>query len=73
MFVEVTSMRVHLRIALYRAEKVEARLVEACRLIAALVENDPNDDAADGVTVYAVWRREAIAFARDKTGPDASS
>ena len=28
-------------------------------LVRCLLDNDPNDDAADGVTVLEVWRREA--------------
>jgi hypothetical protein len=28
-------------------------------LIRVLLENDPNDDAADGVSVLDVWRKEA--------------
>ena len=41
---------------------------EARRLIAALVINDPNDDAADGVTVYAVWKQDAERFLRGQNG-----
>ena len=33
-------------------------------LIATFVNNDPNDDAADGVTVYAVWKKDAERFLR---------
>lgn len=28
--------------------------------IRCLIENDPNDDAADGVSVLDVWRRQAL-------------
>ena len=31
------------------------------RLVQCLIDNDPDDDAADGVTVLDVWRKEARA------------
>lgn len=34
----------------------------ARELIRCLVENDPNDDAADAVTVFDVWRQQARDF-----------
>jgi hypothetical protein len=32
---------------------------ELHRLVVCLLENDPSDDAADGVTVLQAWRKEA--------------
>jgi hypothetical protein len=37
-----------------RAENERLRV-----LVHALIDSDPNDDAADGVTVLEVWRKEA--------------
>jgi hypothetical protein len=39
--------------------QMAAELFELRRLVHALLENDPNDMAADGVTVLDVWRKEA--------------
>ena len=41
---------------------------EARRLIAALVSNDPNDNAAPGAISYAVWKQEAERFLRGQGG-----
>lgn len=35
---------------------------EAIKLIECLVQNDPNGDAADAVTVYQVWKNGAEQF-----------
>ena len=51
-----------------RAESAEARLAELAEteaklrdLVQTLIDNDPNDMAADGVTVLDVWRNAALA------------
>jgi hypothetical protein len=63
----------------YTRDDVEAnaRLIAAAPTLAALVQtlldNDPNDMAADGVTVLDVWRKEACAalsLARDHPTPE---
>ena len=46
------------------AARVFAERDEARNIIATLVNNDPNDDAADGVSVYAVWKKDAERFLR---------
>lgn len=43
-----------------RAEAAESSLATARQLIQTLLDNDPNDMAADGVTVFDVWRMEAL-------------
>jgi hypothetical protein len=37
-------------------------------LVRCLVENDPDDDAADGVTVLDVWRKDAVRALKEKAG-----
>ena len=46
------------------AARVFAERDQARCLMATFVNNDPNDDAADGVTVYAVWKKDAERFLR---------
>lgn len=43
-------------------ETLRAALQEARDIITCLVENDPNDYAADAVTVLQVWRKDAVDF-----------
>ena len=40
-------------------EALQKRVAELKRLVEILVENDPDDMAADAVTVLDVWRKEA--------------
>lgn len=42
-------------------EAAEARVVGLAGLVQVLLDNDPDDDAADGVSVLDVWRKEARA------------
>ncbi len=50
-----------------RADAGEAHAGELARLVQVLLDNDPNDDAADAVTVLDVWRKEArTTLARTK-------
>jgi hypothetical protein len=41
-------------------------------LVQVLIDNDPNDDAADAVTVLDVWRKEAKAALQHNEGKDAN-
>jgi hypothetical protein len=43
----------------YEVKEWQAREAKLTRLVEILVENDPNDMAADAVTVLDVWRKEA--------------
>jgi hypothetical protein len=52
-------------------ERVRARGAELGRLVRYLLENDPNDSAADGVTVLDVWRKAARAALPTEGGDDA--
>jgi hypothetical protein len=38
-------------------DRIEINMLR--KLVRTLIENDPNDDAADSVTVLEVWRQEA--------------
>lgn len=40
-------------------ETAEARIAELEALVQTLIDNDPDDMAADGVTVLDVWRKDA--------------
>ena len=46
-------------------DKTRANYDKARDIIATFVNNDPNDDAADGVTVFAVCQRDAARFLLD--------
>lgn len=53
--------------AAFEAEQTEkwemaARLAAAEALIQTLIDNNPDDDAADAVTVYQVWLKDARRF-----------
>lgn len=50
--VEIAKLVNELRDARAENERLRA-------LVQALLDNDPDDDAADGVTVLEVWRKEA--------------
>ena len=52
------------RVAELEAEtkELQARATKLTRLVEILVENDPEDMAADAVTVLDVWRKEAREF-----------
>jgi hypothetical protein len=39
-------------------------------LVQALLDNDPDDMAADGVTVLEVWRKEAARILASEVPPD---
>jgi hypothetical protein len=43
----------------YEVKELQARATKLTRLVEILVENDPEDMAADAVTVLDVWRKEA--------------
>ena len=43
----------------YEVKEFQARATKLTRLVEILVENDPEDMAADAVTVLDVWRKEA--------------
>jgi len=43
----------------YEVKELQARANKLTRLVETLVENDPEDMAADAVTVLDVWRKEA--------------
>jgi ABC-type transporter Mla subunit MlaD len=43
------------------ATALQARVAKLKRLVEILMENDPDDMAADAVTVLDVWRKEASA------------
>ena len=45
--------------ALKKLNLQQARIAELERLVRALLNNHPDDAAADGVTVYEVWLKEA--------------
>jgi hypothetical protein len=40
---------------------LRAEIIRLRSLVQCLLDNDPNDDAADGVTVLMAWRKEARA------------
>lgn len=46
----------------YEVKELQARATKLTRLVVILVENDPEDMAADAVTVLDVWRKEAREF-----------
>ncbi|CAB4155380.1 hypothetical protein UFOVP670_14 [uncultured Caudovirales phage] len=46
----------------YEVKGLQARATKLTRLVEILVENDPEDMAADAVTVLDVWRKEARAL-----------
>jgi hypothetical protein len=56
---ELSGPSAHHTAALLRQAKAEIERLR--RLVQCLVDNDPNDDAADGTTVLMVWRKEARA------------
>ena len=39
---------------------LKKRIAELERLVRALLDNHPDDAAADGVSVYDVWVKEAV-------------
>lgn len=39
--------------------EASADLTRLTELVQAMIDNDPNDDAADGVSVLDVWRKNA--------------
>jgi hypothetical protein len=43
----------------YEVKEFQARATKLTRLVEILLENDPNDMAADAVTVFDVWQKEA--------------
>jgi hypothetical protein len=51
-----------------RVRELEARVKELETLVRVLIDNDPDDSAADGVTVLMVWRKEAEAALRGEGG-----
>ena len=46
--------------------EAEQRIVKLERLVQILIDEDPNDMAADAVTVLDVWRKEAIEVMEGK-------
>jgi hypothetical protein len=48
------------------ADKLQAENARLRRLVQILIEEDPNDMAADAVTVLDVWRKEALAALGEK-------
>ena len=51
-----------------QAAKIKTTLLD---LVQVLLDNDPDDDAADGVTVLAVWRKEGRAVLKANATLDA--